>query len=199
MRRALRVKNYCNNLWPLVYDQYNHGRHELELAFYSAELASCSGPVLEVACGTGMVFLPLLERGLDIHGFDLSQPMLDVLFAKAERTGGLDVQRRVTQQNMVDFRYDTRFEEIFIPARSFLHLCEQEHQIACLKNIHRHLRDGGRLMLNFFTPSLQALPNNTRANPDFKESENYRHPHTGEEIKVSVRQTGWLPGCCTLL
>jgi hypothetical protein len=47
--------DYCNDLWPLVYDQYNHGRHEQELAFYTRELAPCTGPILEVACGTGMI------------------------------------------------------------------------------------------------------------------------------------------------
>jgi SAM-dependent methyltransferase len=182
------MKDYCNDLWPLVYDQYNHGRHEQELAFYRRELAECTGPVLEVACGTGMILLPLLERGLDIFGFDLSEQMIEVLFAKAMREGYTDIKKRVTKQNMVDFRYNLQFESIFIPARSFLHLTTQDEQIACLRNIHRHLRDDGYLMLNFFTPSLQALLDKTRGNPAFKEFATYRHPETGSEIKVSFCQ-----------
>ena len=47
-------------------------------------MASCSGPILEVACGTGMIFLPLLKKGLDIYGFDVSEQMLERLFYKAK-------------------------------------------------------------------------------------------------------------------
>jgi SAM-dependent methyltransferase len=182
------MKDYCNDLWPLVYDQFNHGRHEQELAFYTRELTNCTGPVLEVACGTGMILLPLLERGLDIYGFDLSEQMLEKLVAKAERDGHTGIKRRVTVQNMVDFQYGMQFQAIFIPARSFLHLTTQDEQIACLQNIHRHLCDDGCLMLNFFTPSLQALLDNTRSNPAFREFATYRHPETNKEIKLSVCQ-----------
>ena len=180
--------DYCNDLWPLVYDQYNHGRHEQELSFYTRQLAPCTGPVLEVACGTGMILLPLLERGLDIYGFDLSAPMVEALLARAAREGHTDIETRVTVQNMVDFDYDMQFEAILIPARSFLHLTTQEEQIACLQNIHRHLHDGGTLMLNFFTPSLQALLDHTQRDPAFQEFATYRHPETGQEIKLSFCQ-----------
>lgn len=182
------MTNYCNSMWPLIYDQYNHDRHEQELAFYSSALRGCSGPVLEVACGTGMILLPLLEQEFDIYGFDLSEQMLETLFAKAKRTGRKDIAQRVMKQNMVDFRYDFRLDAVFIPARSFLHLATQEDQIACLRNIRRHLHGGGRLMLNFFTPSLNALLRHVDPNPEFKDYGRYHHPESGEDIKVSFRQ-----------
>src|SRR5579859_1040859 len=40
------------------------------------------GRVLELGIGTGRVALPLLERGLSVHGIDASQAMLDRLRAK---------------------------------------------------------------------------------------------------------------------
>ena len=40
------------------------------------------GPVLELAIGTGRVAIPLAERGLEVHGIDLSEPMVDVLHRK---------------------------------------------------------------------------------------------------------------------
>lgn len=183
------MENYCNNIWPLIYDQYNQGRHQQELAFYSRELTSRTGPVLEVACGTGMILIPLLKQGLDIYGFDLSGPMLQQLFAKAESDGLSDVRRRVSQQNMIDFKIDAEFESIFIPARSFLHLPTQDDQLACLCNINRHLRDDGILMLNFFTPSLPALLSRVNTNPDFADFGQYPHPDSDSVINVSMRQT----------
>lgn len=183
------MENYCNNIWPLIYDRYNQGRHEQELRFYSQELASCTGPVLEVACGTGMILLPLIKQGIDIYGFDLSEQMLHQLFTKAKSQNLPDVQRRVTQQNMIDFRIDAEFESIFIPARSFLHLATQEDQLACLRNIHRHLRDDGTFMLNIFTPSLSALVSRADPNPAFTDFGQFPHPDGESVINVSTRQT----------
>jgi SAM-dependent methyltransferase len=183
------VENYCNSIWPLIYDQYNQGRHQQELAFYSRELASCSGPVLEVACGTGMIFLALLKQELDMYGFDLSGQMLEKLFAKTKIGNLPDVRRRVSQQNMIDFQIDMKFESIFIPARSFLHLPTQDEQLACLRNIHRHLRDDGTFMLNFFSPNLPALLSHVDPNPDFRDFGQYPHPDGKDDIHVSVRQT----------
>lgn len=180
--------NYENKLWPLIYDQVNHGRHEQELSFYSSELSSCSGPILEVACGTGMILLPMLHKGLDIYGFDVSLEMLDILSAKARSKGILDIHKRVTQQNMVDFHYDKKFEAIFIPARSFLHLPTQEEQIACLKNIHDHLQDKGRFLLNFFTPNLKALLKHAESNKKLIPYGRFKHPDTRENIEMSFSQ-----------
>ena len=183
------MENYCNDAWPLIYDRYNQGRHEQELAFYSHELALCKGPVLEVACGTGMIFIPLLKQGIDIYGFDLSGPMLRQLYAKAENEKLVDVRHRVSQQNMIDFQLDVEFQAIVIPARSFLHLTTQDEQLACLYNIHRHLRPDGTLMLNFFTPSLSTLLSRLNPSPDFRDVAEYSHPSGEGAIAVSMRQT----------
>jgi len=41
------------------------------------------GRVLEFAVGTGRVALPLKERGVDIHGIEISQPMVNQLHTKS--------------------------------------------------------------------------------------------------------------------
>ena len=46
-----------------------------------AELAG-GGPVLELAIGTGRLALPLRDRGLEVHGVDASERMIEKLRAK---------------------------------------------------------------------------------------------------------------------
>jgi len=65
-RRRFKVINYENCLWPLIYDQYNRGRHEKEFSFYYEELKQRNGKVLEIACGTGMILLKMLIVGMQI-------------------------------------------------------------------------------------------------------------------------------------
>jgi SAM-dependent methyltransferase len=144
--------------------------------------------VLEVACGTGMILLPLLRQGMDIYGFDLSSQMLDKLFEKAHMDNIPDIEQRISQQNMINFSYDFKFDAIFIPARSFLHLATQEDQIACLRNIHHHLQENGVLMLNFFTPDLQFINQNARSDPVYKHIADFQHPDGYGVITVSSRQ-----------
>ncbi|HEX6304624.1 MAG TPA: methyltransferase domain-containing protein [Anaerolineales bacterium] len=45
------------------------------------ELAQ-GGPALELGIGTGRIALPLKQRGIEVHGIDASQAMLEKLRAK---------------------------------------------------------------------------------------------------------------------
>lgn len=184
----MHTKNYQDRMWALIYDQYNRRRYEKELLFYSSELKDCEGPVLEVACGTGMILLKLLEQGIDVHGFDISEEMLNVLFAKAGIAGITDIHKRVSKQNMRDFNYSQKFDSIIIPARSFLHLTAQEDQIVCLKNIYAHLNPGGRLLLNFFNPDLQHLVSKAQPSDEYESIGSFAHPVTKAPIGLSFKQ-----------
>src|SRR5260370_7652214 len=50
-----------------------------DLAFYVDIAKADGGPVLELACGTGRVLLPIAREGISIHGVDNSCATLNVL------------------------------------------------------------------------------------------------------------------------
>ena len=65
------------------YDQEFANRgHEIPFFLKQAKLAG--GPVLEVACGTGRITLPIARAGVEIAGLDISRPMLERARRKAE-------------------------------------------------------------------------------------------------------------------
>ena len=47
-----------------------------DLAFYQRVAREVGGPVLELACGTGRMALPLAGAGLHVTGVDRSEAML---------------------------------------------------------------------------------------------------------------------------
>ena len=55
---------------------------EHELAWYLDNVKESGGPVLDLACGTGRLAIPIAEAGLKVIGVDRSQGMLN-LFRKA--------------------------------------------------------------------------------------------------------------------
>ena len=186
--------NYDNPWWPLIYDQWNERgdrqqTHEREFQFYSMQLAGEAGPVLEAACGTGSILLRLLRQGVDIRGFDCAAGMLAVLRRKAADLGLDDIDRRVCRQDMVDFCYDQSFAAILIPASSFMLLPSQAAQIACLERIRAHLVPRGRLLMNFYIPSLaDDLLAHVRPSPSLEEFGEFTHPETGRRISVRFKK-----------
>ena len=183
-----------DELWALMYDVGNAGRPKGELEFFANELKTCQGPALEIACGTGVVLFEMLRHGIDIYGLDLSTNMLKALYSKAEAIGIADIQERVTMQNMVNFRYDHQFDAIIVPARSFLYLTSQQDQIDCLRNIHSHLRDGGKLLLNFFNPmAYLEVISGTESAGGFLPMGTFEHPDTGENVDIKFSYTNDIP------
>src|SRR4051812_40063712 len=67
-------------LYDLVMGKYATGNL---LEFYRRQIGRNPGPVLEVACGTGRLTIPLAEDGVDITGLDISAQMLEQAEKKA--------------------------------------------------------------------------------------------------------------------
>jgi 2-polyprenyl-3-methyl-5-hydroxy-6-metoxy-1,4-benzoquinol methylase len=101
--------NYESKWWGYIYDQMmTQGLPDWlddNLRFYRSNLRHVTGPVLECACGTGLLLLPLLAAGHDMYGFDISKSMLATLKTKAEAQGFGDIDRRISVQDFESFRY----------------------------------------------------------------------------------------------
>ena len=126
-------------------------------AFWSA-LAPADGAILELACGTGRVLLPLAREGHEIVGLDLSVQMLDrCRAALAAEPAEVRGRVRLVQADMTSFTLDRRFALITSPFRGFQHVTSVERQLACLGRCHAHLLPEGRLVLDLFNPDPALL------------------------------------------
>ena len=155
--------------WARVYDIV-YGSFQDDVSFYLKEAQKSRGKVLELACGTGRIYLELLKKGVDAYGIDIAGKMLESL---REKAGSMGLKPAVKKADMRTFRFSHKFSLIIIPFRSFLHNLTQDDQIKTLRNIRRHLKPGGRLALNFFFPSPDVIAN-----------------HYGKEIKRTVKKDG---------
>lgn len=147
--------------FAFVAEYYDHVlpyRHRADIAFYTEAAKESGGPVLELGCGTGRVLVPIARSDIHIIGIDLSKHMLKIcrerLQAEPEET---QARAQIVEADMREFSLDRSFELVTIPFRPFQHLLTVEDQISCLECVNRHLVDGGRLILDVFNPSLEAL------------------------------------------
>ncbi|MCF7769452.1 class I SAM-dependent methyltransferase [Achromobacter pulmonis] len=116
-----------------------------DLEYYLERLAGCDGPILEPAVGNGRIFIPLLEKGLAIEGFDASQDMLELCRQECQRRG---LRPALTCQTFEQFGYDRRFACIVMPAGSIQLITETASAMAVLRRFWDHLLPGGRLIVD---------------------------------------------------
>lgn len=121
-----------------------------------AELAG-AGPVLELAIGTGRLALPLAQRGLEVHGIDASERMIEKLRAKP---GGDAI--RVTLGDFADVAVEGSYSLIFLVFNTLFALLTQEEQLRCFSNAGKHLADGGVFVVEAFMPDLARFDRGQR-------------------------------------
>lgn len=128
------------------------GSHDA--AYWQAQAAQCGGPVLELACGSGRLTLPIAQQGTEIAGLDASEPML-ALAREKSRSANLQVEWHLG--DMTDFDLQSRFSLIFVPNNSIAHLLTWHDFGLCLACVRQHLTQDGWFMLDYFNPSLMLL------------------------------------------
>lgn len=129
-----------------------------DIEYYMERLASCKGRILEPATGTGRLLVPLLERGFQVDGFDVSDEMLEVCRANCKERG---LTPKLFNAKMESFLVDEKYEAIVIPTGTFLLLHERDKSLQALQNFYRHLETGGRLIVDLHVPAAIELEKTT--------------------------------------
>jgi SAM-dependent methyltransferase len=117
-----------------------------------AELAG-DGRALEFAIGTGRVAVPLAQRGVQVTGIELSDPMIGQLRAKAD-----EAAIPVIAGDMATTRAPGVYALVYLVYNTISNLLTQGEQVACFRNAARHLVPGGRFVIELWVPELRKLP-----------------------------------------
>jgi SAM-dependent methyltransferase len=119
---------------------------------FLTELAG-SGRALELGIGTGRIALPLAQRGVAVHGIEMSKAMAARL--RAKRGGdGIDV----TIGDFATTTVDGTFSVAYLVFNTISNLTTQAAQVACFSNVAAHLVPGGCFVIEVGIPDLQRLP-----------------------------------------
>jgi len=142
-----------------VAERYDDARHPMfdpavvgATVDFLAERAR-GGPVLELGIGTGRIALPLSQRGIRVHGIDLSADMVAQLRAKP---GGEGIE--VTIGDFATTSVGGIFSLAYLVFNTINNLTTQDAQVECFRNVARHLEVGGCFVIEVGVPSLRRLP-----------------------------------------
>ncbi len=141
-----------------VYDEW-YGSMNLDtdaaVEFLAGEAGK--GPILELAIGTGRIALPLVSRGIQVHGIDASLAMVAKL---GEKPGGDRIP--VTIGDFAEVGVEGEYSLIYIVFNSLFALLTQEDQVRCFHNVAAHLAEMGSFVVEAFVPDLQRFDRNQR-------------------------------------
>jgi SAM-dependent methyltransferase len=140
----------------------DESRRERVLAserFYLEEAKKSGGRVLELACGSGRLTIPIAQKGIEITGADLSGSMLETARAKARRA---DVDVQFVEADMRSFELPGKFSAILVPGNSLLHLFTPEDLTQCFRSVRRHLAADGRLIFDISKWDIAMLARDPR-------------------------------------
>jgi SAM-dependent methyltransferase len=155
------------NTSPALYDSFIadyydespivRGRTQ-DVAFYREAVREFGDPVLELGCGTGRITMALAQMGRRVTGLDLSERMLEGATRKRAALFTEERERvHLVQGDMTRFDLGEKFRLIIIPFRPFQHLLEVPQQMDCLECVRKHLRPGGRLILDVFQTDAERM------------------------------------------
>jgi SAM-dependent methyltransferase len=139
-----------------------HEDYQEDIAMYAGFAAATTraaggaGRVLELACGSGRLLIPLAAAGHTATGLDASPAMLALAREKL-RAAGLARKVRLVEGDMRHFDLGRAFDLVIVGLNSLMHLETQHDQYETLLAAARHLTPVGRLVVDLFNPEV-ALP-----------------------------------------
>jgi SAM-dependent methyltransferase len=135
-----------------------HAHFDEDVDFYLQYAEMQTGPLLELACGSGRLLLPLAEQGYTLTGVDSSEKML-ALAREQLQQAELSTLVTLVQQDICTLHLPQQFSLAFIALGSFAHLTTRKTQQQALAAIHRHVTGGGTFILDISNADARYMEN----------------------------------------
>ena len=166
---------------PDLYDLENADDPAFDVDFWTWVVQSLAPRrMLELACGTGRLTLPLARLGVasELVGVDRSEPFLERLRSR------LDGESPATRVSIVPGSMqappvDGPFDLIVIAFNSLAYLMTHEDRLACLRAARGLLADGGRLAFDLIAPRYDFLAEALASSPPVRIDADHAAPDHG--------------------
>ena len=168
---------------PDLYDAENADDPGFDLGYWQ-RLVRDAAPrrLLELACGTGRLTLPLARLGVaeELVALDSSAPfiarlreLLDTEVDAVSRTV------RVIEGEMQRPEVEGRFDLIIVPFNSLAYLITREDRLACLRAVRALLAPGGRFAFDIVQPHYAFLAESIGSCPPLRVDADHSAPQFG--------------------
>jgi SAM-dependent methyltransferase len=168
---------------PDLYDAENADDPAFDLCFWESVVREVAPRrMLELACGTGRLTLPLARLGIaeELVGIDSSAPFLERLRERlADEPEPVREVVRVLEGDMRAPAVDGTFDLVAVPFNSLAYLIAREDRLACLRSAHALLAPGGRLAFDLIQPRYDFIAEALQPSPPVRVDVDHAAPEYG--------------------
>ncbi len=184
MSDTTQFSEYIEYVGAEEYDLEN-GLDGPELPFYLELARETGGPVLDLACGTGFLTIPMATLGLSATGVDLAPEMLDLARRK---TGDLPITW--VQSDCRTFDLGAQFQLITLTGNAFQEFRTRADLEGLLGSVRRHLAPGGLFAFETRYPRQSELMTPEAMSGDWSPETGWRtfDDDQGRTVTVSTSQ-----------
>lgn len=125
-----------------------------DVAFYVDRAQQVDGPVLELGCGTGRVYLELLRAGVDADGIDRSTAALSFLRETATEAG---LEPTVWQDDMTELATSRSYDLVICPFNTVQELLAFDDRMSMFEAVDEVLASGGEFVFDVFVPNFEYI------------------------------------------
>jgi SAM-dependent methyltransferase len=166
---------------PELYDLENADDQAFDLAFWESVVRDLAPRrMLELACGTGRLTIPLARLGVasELVGLDSSEPFLARLRDRVAREP-LATAVQVVAGDMRAPAVEGPFDLVAIPFNSLAYLIERADRTACLRAVRSLLAPDGRLAFDLVQPRYDFLAESVLPCPPLRVDADHAAPEHG--------------------
>ncbi|MFD2445434.1 class I SAM-dependent methyltransferase [Bacillus sp. CGMCC 1.16607] len=175
------LEKYIN---PELYDHmYEKYQKDLDLILEYTHLVEQE--IIELACGTGRLTIPMARRGYSMIGVDIHEGMLQRAKTKAEDE---KLNIKFFQQDCSKLDVPSKASLIFMTGNSFQHFLTNDVQNQLFESIKRHLVPGGYFIFDTRNPLLSELAIVDEYETRYKDKNNYEVIEQHREIYEATTQ-----------
>lgn len=147
--------HYDGRHYDLIYENFYLMPPQItnqEIPFWIDLATQFGNPILELCCGTGRIAIPLAEKGFQVTGLDSAQSMLAEARKKSSQVEWIEADIR-------DFEIERKFSLIILPINCIWHLSNIEAIESFFACIKKHLKPGGKFVIDIINPCTQETIN----------------------------------------
>jgi len=162
---------------PIEYDAL-HENYNVDLLFIENLLSKNNDTILELACGTGRLAIPLAKQGFNVYAVDIHEGMLQLAIEKAKKQ---NVHVHFTVQDCTQLQLPITLNFGYMTGNAFQHFLSNESQNALFQSVKKHLHPGGEFVFD----TRNALLNELSIVDEYEESS---VNSKGEKLTIQHRE-----------
>lgn len=129
------------------------GIWEDDKKFWLKKVKEAGSPILEMACGSGRLAVPMANIGFTVHGIDNSPEMLALLKERYNNSSGRG--NLTWELSSIEDESDQshNYSLVFAAVSALQYLKDRKSQKMTFGNAYRSLKRGGKFIVDVFNPN----------------------------------------------